>query len=104
MDAVDTVFVDFRDDAGLERECREAVRDGFGGKMAIHPNQVEIINRCFTPASEAIEKARRIVDLFESAGTDAGVLSLDGRMFDQPHLKLAKRVLERARNAGIEVA
>jgi citrate lyase subunit beta/citryl-CoA lyase len=103
VDAVDSVFVDFRDEAGLERECLEAVRDGFTGKMAIHPSQVPVINRIFTPSAEAIEKACRIVDLFESSGPDAGVMSLDGKMVDQPHLKLAKRILGRARDAGLDV-
>ncbi|MBW8637056.1 CoA ester lyase [Hoeflea sp. WL0058] len=99
--AVDTVYVDFRNEAGLETECREAVRDGFSGKMAIHPNQVEIINRVFTPSPEAIEKALRIVSLFEQSGPDAGVLSLDGKMIDRPHLRQAERLLSRARDAGV---
>ena len=101
--AVDTVFVDFRDTAGLEAECRAAVRDGFSGKMAIHPGQVDIINRTFTPSRDAIEHAKRIVDLFATAGDDVGVLSLDGKMVDLPHLKQARRILERARSAGIEI-
>jgi len=98
--AVDTVFVDFRDLAGLEAECRAAVRDGFSGKMAIHPGQVDTINRLFTPSKDAVDHARRIVDLFARAGEDVGVLSLDGKMIDKPHLKLAQRVIERARSAG----
>ena len=99
VDAIDTVFVDFRDTAGLEAECRTAVRDGFSGKMAIHPAQVEPINRVFTPSQTAVEQATRIVELFADAGDDAGVLSLDGKMVDRPHLKQAQRILERARQA-----
>lgn len=99
--AVDTVYVDFRNEAGLEAECREAVRDGFSGKMAIHPNQVETINRVFTPSPESIERAQRIVSLFEQSGSDAGVLSLDGKMVDRPHLRQAERILSRARDAGV---
>ncbi|MCR9134695.1 MAG: CoA ester lyase [Alphaproteobacteria bacterium] len=100
IDAVDTVFVDFRDQDGLEAECRAAVRDGFTGKMAIHPGQVAPINRIFTPSESALDHARKIVDLFENAGENTGVLSLDGKMVDQPHLKLARRILARAKSAG----
>ncbi|MEM6464450.1 MAG: CoA ester lyase [Pseudomonadota bacterium] len=96
VDAIDTVFVDFKNIDGLERECRAAVRDGFGGKMAIHPSQVDVINRLFTPSEAAIDKARRIVALFEDAGDSAGVLSLDGQMVDKPHLKQAQKILHRA--------
>ncbi|WP_419911681.1 HpcH/HpaI aldolase/citrate lyase family protein [Hoeflea sp.] len=98
VEAVDTVYVDFKNAEGLENECRQAVRDGFSGKMAIHPSQVEIINRAFTPTEAAVERARRIVELFEEAGEDAGVLSLDGQMIDRPHLKQSQRILERARS------
>lgn len=97
--AVDTVFTDFRDMDGLERECRAAVRDGFSGKMAIHPAQVPVINRVFTPEPAAVERARRIVELFDEAGPGAGVLSLDGQMIDRPHLRQAERILKRAEAA-----
>ncbi|MEO4040489.1 CoA ester lyase [Hoeflea sp. CAU 1731] len=99
--AVDAVYVDFRNEAGLEAECQKAVRDGFSGKMAIHPNQVETINRVFTPSPESIEWAQRIVSLFEQSGADAGVLSLDGKMVDRPHLRQAERILSRARDTGV---
>lgn len=94
--AIDTVFTDFRNLEGLEAECREAVRDGFSGKMAIHPAQVEIINRVFTPDADALARARKIVALFEEAGEDTGVLSLEGRMIDRPHLRQAERIIARA--------
>lgn len=100
VSAIDTVFVDYRDQDGLETECRAAVRDGFTGKMAIHPGQIEPINRIFTPSEAAINQARKIVDLFESAGESVGVLSLEGKMIDQPHLKQARRILERVRLSG----
>lgn len=95
VDAVDTVYTDFRDEAGLAEECAAAARDGFSGKMAIHPSQVPIINRAFTPSDEAVGWARRVVALFEEAGADAGVLSLDGAMIDRPHLRQAERILAR---------
>ncbi|SFP96973.1 citrate lyase subunit beta / citryl-CoA lyase [Mesorhizobium sp. NFR06] len=98
--AIDTVFPDFRDMAGLEAECREAERDGFTGKMAIHPAQVPVINAAFTPSAEAVERSQAIVDAFAAAG-NPGVVGIDGKMYDRPHLRLAERLLARARAAGI---
>ena len=96
--SIDTVYINFRDDAGLRRECAEAERDGFTAKLAIHPAQVPIINESFTPSAEAVAQARKIVDAF-AADPDAGVIGLDGVMFDRPHLKRAERLLARARSA-----
>jgi citrate lyase subunit beta / citryl-CoA lyase len=95
---IDTVFTNFRDDAGLEAECEAARRDGFTAKMAIHPGQVATINRVFTPSAEALERARRIVALFD-ANPGAGVIGLDGEMLDRPHLRRALRTLERGGQA-----
>lgn len=94
--AVDTVFTDFRDEAGLVRECRAAARDGFTGKLAIHPAQVPAINAAFTPSQEAVARARRVVAAFAEAGEEAGVVAIDGEMLDRPHLNRAKAVLARA--------
>jgi len=91
---IDTVFANFRDTAGFERDCAEAARDGFTGKMAIHPDQVAPINRAFTPSAEEIARARTIVGLF-AANPDAGVVSHGGEMFDRPHLTRAERLLAR---------
>jgi len=97
--AIDTVYVDFRNTDGLHRECEEARRDGFSGKMAIHPAQVPIINELFTPTPEAIARAQAIVDAF-AANPGAGTVGVGGVMADQPHLLRARRLLERAaRNA-----
>ena len=93
--AIDTVYIDFRDDAGLHRDCETARRDGFTAKMAIHPVQVPIINEVFTPSAEAVAQAKMIVDAF-AANPGAGALAIDGVMADQPHLLRARRVLERA--------
>jgi citrate lyase beta subunit len=93
--AIDSVFTAFRDDKGLAAECAAARRDGFTAKMAIHPAQVPVINAAFTPTAEAVERARRIVALFE-ATPDAGVIGLDGEMLDRPHLLRARRLLDRA--------
>ncbi|MEL6373373.1 MAG: CoA ester lyase [Pseudomonadota bacterium] len=94
--AIDTVFVNFRDQAGLRREAEDALRDGFSAKMAIHPDQVGIINDVFTPDEAQIARAQAIVDLF-AANPGAGVIALDGAMLDRPHLKLAERLLARAK-------
>jgi citrate lyase subunit beta / citryl-CoA lyase len=96
--AIDTVFVDFRDNAGLRRECEEACRDGFTGKMAIHPAQVPIINDVFTPSAEAIARAQSIVDAF-AAAPGAGVVGIGGVMYDRPHLARAKQLLDRTASA-----
>jgi citrate lyase subunit beta/citryl-CoA lyase len=93
--AVDTVYVDFRNNDGFRLECEEALRDGFVGKMAIHPAQVPIINEVFTPSPEAIARAKAVVDAF-AASPGAGVVNIGGVMFDQPHLTRAKQMLARA--------
>jgi citrate lyase subunit beta/citryl-CoA lyase len=94
VDAIDSVYTNFRDLDGLAAECREARRDGFVAKMAIHPAQVAVINEAFTPSPDAVARARRIVDAFE-ANPDAGVVGIDGEMVDMPHLKRAQRLLAR---------
>jgi len=98
--AIDTVFPVFRDADAFSRECAEAERDGFTGKMAIHPAQVPIINAAFTPSQEAIDHARRVIAALQDAG-ETGVASIDGEMVDRPHLARAERVLARARLAGL---
>ncbi|MGA3311215.1 MAG: CoA ester lyase, partial [Xanthobacteraceae bacterium] len=92
--AIDTVYVDFRDSDGFRRECEEACRDGFAGKMAIHPAQVPIINEVFTPSPQALARAQAIVDAF-AANPGAGVVGIGGVMVDRPHLVRAQRLLAR---------
>ena len=96
--AIDTVYVDFRDSDGFRRECEEASRDGFLGKMAIHPAQVPIINEVFTPSAKAIEHARAVVEAF-AAEPGAGVVGIGGLMYDRPHLARAEQLLARAATA-----
>ncbi len=93
---VDGVFADYKDEAGLKAEAEAARREGFTGKLAIHPAQVPIINAAFSPSEEEVRHAADIVAAFE-AHPDAGVLSIGGKMVDRPHLMQARRVLERAR-------
>jgi citrate lyase subunit beta/citryl-CoA lyase len=92
---IDAVYTNFRDLAGLEAEAQEAARDGFTAKLAIHPDQLPVINRVFTPAESELARARRIVTAFATAG-NPGVIGLDGEMLDVPHLRRAERLLARA--------
>lgn len=95
--AIDTVFPDFRNEAGFLADCKSGERDGFTGRMAIHPAQVSVINAVYTPSAEAMAVAQSIVDAFAEAG-NPGVVSIDGRMYDRPHLRHAERVLARGRH------
>lgn len=94
--AIDTVYVDFKNDAGLRQEAEEARRDGFTAKMAIHPAQVAAINEVFTPTAGAIAHAQSIVDAF-AAQPGAGVVGIGGKMYDRPHLLRARILLGRAK-------
>jgi citrate lyase subunit beta/citryl-CoA lyase len=89
---IDTLYADFRDTEGLAASCRRSRRDGFVGRIAIHPDQVETINRCFSPSDEDVAHARRVVQAFADR-PDAGTIGIDGKMYDFPHLKQARRVL-----------
>ena len=93
--AIDTVYTDYNDMDGLAKFAAAARRDGFEGMLAIHPDQVEIINKAFVPTSDETERAQRIVELF-AANPDAGTLGMDGEMIDRPHWLQAKRILETA--------
>ena len=91
--AVDTVYTDFRDLEGLLRYASQARRDGFSGMLAIHPAQVEVINAAFEPTAEELERAARIIRLFDE-NPGAGTVGLDGKMIDRPHLVQARRLLQ----------
>jgi citrate lyase subunit beta/citryl-CoA lyase len=90
--ALETLYVDFRDDKGLAESSRIARRDGFVGRIAIHPDQVATINACFTPSEADLEHARRVVAAF-AAQPDVGTVGIDGKMYDMPHLVAARRTL-----------
>ena len=92
---IETVFPAFQNLTGLAAYAKRGMCDGFVGMMAIHPNQIAIINEAFTPSAEALEHARAVVALFD-ANPGAGALSLNGSMVDAPHLKLALRLLRQA--------
>ena len=101
--ALDTVYIDFRNDAGLRATAEEARRDGFTAKFAIHPAQVPIINEVFTPDAGAIARARSIIAAF-AAKPGAGTIGVDGVMLDRPHRARAENLLARARAMGLTPA
>lgn len=96
VQAIDTVYADFRNMDGLRAEAIEARRDGFTAKMAIHPAQVAIINEVFTPAADEIAKAQAVVAAFAS-NPSSGVVAIGGVMYDRPHLTRAERLLARVK-------
>jgi citrate lyase beta subunit len=101
LQAIDMVYIDFKDAEGLEAEAVQGMQMGFSGKQIIHPSQVEPVQRAFTPTDEAIAYAKRVMDAFESSQSAGfGAFALDGKMIDAPIVKAAERVLARARAAG----
>lgn len=96
VQAIETLYVDFRDDAGLRTSSQAAAREGFTGRIAIHPAQVAGINAAFSPSEADLAHARRVLDAFAAQG-GAGTVGLDGKMLDIPHLRQAQAVLARAR-------
>lgn len=94
--AIDTVFADFRNEAGLRREASDAAQLGFTGKMAIHPAQIAIINDVFAPSPEKLAWARAVTDAF-AASPDKGAVAINGIMYDRPHLLQAEQLLKHAK-------
>ena len=95
--AIETVYVDFRNTEGLRRDTEFARRDGFSGRLAIHPAQVAAINEVFTPSAEQIAKAKAVVAAF-AAQPGAGTVGIDGKMYDRPHLIRAQALLARTKS------
>ncbi|MCB1476238.1 MAG: CoA ester lyase [Rhodobiaceae bacterium] len=93
--AIDTLYADFRNEEGLIASCRQSKRDGFFGRLAIHPAQVTGIKTAFSPSDEDVALAQKIVDAFE-ANPQLGTIGIDGKMYDIPHLKQARRLLASA--------
>lgn len=94
---IDTVFVDFNDDAGLIADCQEAAWMGYTGKITIHPNQIDIVNEHFSPSTDEVDEARRLIEAFKDAEAQGLMaISFEGKMVDVPHLTRAKKLLARA--------
>ena len=101
LQAIDMVYIDFRDIEGLRLEAQQGAALGFSGKQIIHPNQVAPVQEAFTPSAEAIEYAQRVVEAFTTSQKEGrGAFALDGKMIDMPLLKNAQKVLDRAKAAG----
>ena len=101
LQAIDMVYIDFRDVDGLRTEALRGAGLGFSGKQIIHPNQVAAVQEAFTPSNEAIEYAQRVVEAFTASQKEGrGAFALDGKMIDMPLLKNAQKVLDRAKAAG----
>ena len=101
LQAIDMVYIDFKDIEGLRAEAEGGAGLGFSGKQVIHPNQVPVVQEAFTPSDEAIGYAKRVVESFESSQKEGrGAYALDGKMIDMPLLKNAQKVLDRAKAAG----
>lgn len=94
IEALDTVWIDIEDHAGLEEEARKARALGFSGKAAIHPSQVAPINAAFSPSDKEVDTARRIVEA--ASGDYTGAVQVDGKMIDEPVVIAARRTLARA--------
>jgi citrate lyase beta subunit len=102
VEAIDTVFTDIPDLDGLRRECREGVAMSFTGKISIHPGQIEVINQEFTPSREEADEALALIAAFEEhAARGAGAFAWKGQMMDMPHLTRARKIADRARQAGV---
>jgi citrate lyase subunit beta / citryl-CoA lyase len=92
----DTVWVDLADQEGLEASARTAFGFGFQGKMCIHPNQIAVVNRVFTPSEAEIDFAERVIAAFARAEAEgSAAIQLDGKFIDYPILYRAQRVLEK---------
>jgi citrate lyase subunit beta / citryl-CoA lyase len=96
VQAIETISMDYRNEAALRQDSEDARRDGFTGRLAIHPMQVPIINEIFTPSAAALARAQAIVAAF-AANPGRGVIGIDGVMYDRPHLVRAERLLARAK-------
>jgi citrate lyase subunit beta/citryl-CoA lyase len=92
VQAIDTLYVDYRDEAGLRASSRASRAEGFTGRLAIHPAQVEPINQSYMPSPQEVEHARRVIAAF-SDNPRAGTVGLDGKMVDRPHLRQAEAVI-----------
>jgi citrate lyase subunit beta/citryl-CoA lyase len=100
---IDTIYTDFKDEAGLLAECVAARRSGFSAKMAIHPGQVPVINQAFAASQEELAWARKVVRAF-AENPEAGTIAINGKMIDKPHLTLAQRLLDEGREETSEVS
>jgi citrate lyase beta subunit len=102
VDATDTVFLNIQDHEGLRAEAAQAAALAFSGKLAIHPAQIPIIHDAFTPSAERVQRALRILETWRQAEAEGrGVCTLDGDLIEKPVVEGERRILDRARSAGV---
>jgi citrate lyase beta subunit len=102
IDAIDTPYFDIKDEEGLKRHVQQAKDMGYDGKALIYPSQVEVVNRTFTPTEEELEYARRVLEVFEKAKAEGkGATVVDGKLIENIHVAMAKRILMIAEKAGL---
>lgn len=94
VEPIETAFISYHDLEAFAADCVTARRDGFTGRIAIHPSQVPVINEVFTPSAEVVKRARMIIDAF-AANPGMGVVGIDGGMVEMPHLRQAERIMRR---------
>lgn len=100
LQAIDMVFLDLKDTDNLQVECQQAMEMGYRGKMAVHPDQIPVIQAAFSPTPDQISEAQRLIEAYESYQSGgSGVFTIDGVMVDAPMLRAAEQVLARAQLA-----
>lgn len=105
IDAIDSPYFNIKNEKGLEEHTLQAMRMGYDGKAVIHPGQIEIVNRVFSPAPEEIQRAQRIISAFEAAQKEGkGVTTVDGELIEHLHVTQARRLLKTAARAGIKIS
>lgn len=102
LQAIDIVKIDLADQEALEAECTEGFELGYSGKQIIHPSQLEIANKCFSPNPVQVTWSKRVVEAADAHyETGTGAFSLDDKMIDEPTVKQARKLLERAQVCGM---
>ena len=101
LQAIDMIYVNFKDTEGLIKEAQQGAQMGFSGKQIIHPAQIEAVQAAFTPGDEAIARARALIEAFDAhQRSGKGVFALDDRLVELPHIKAAQKILALAHAAG----
>jgi citrate lyase subunit beta/citryl-CoA lyase len=102
IDAIDTPYFDVKDSEGCEANARQAKVMGYDGKAAIHPTQVDVINKVFTPTPAEVERAKKVIEVYQKAEAEGkGATQLDGQLIEHVHATIARRILKIAEKAGV---
>jgi citrate lyase subunit beta/citryl-CoA lyase len=102
IDAIDTPYFDVKDPEGCGANAQQAKLMGYDGKAAIHPTQVDVINKVFTPTPAEVERAKKIIEVYRKAEAEGkGATQLDGQLIEHVHATIARRILKIAEKAGV---